>query len=298
MIQTHLGEAAALVTTLCWAVTAVSFEMAGKKVGSLSVNYIRLVIGFILISIFTFFTRGSLLPLDATTNSWIWLSISGFIGFFIGDLFLFQSYLEIGSRISMLVMATSPPITALLGYIFMRERLSYIDFIGMTITVLGIAIVVLSKNPDDKKFKLSHSLKGLTFAFLGALGQGLGLIFSKMGMGDYNPFAATQIRIISGFIGFTILFIVLNKWDNLRSALKNSKAMFGITIGSIFGPFLGVSFSLISLKYTSAGISSTITSIVPVVIIPFSIIFLKEKIRLKELIGAVITVIGVSVLFL
>lgn len=298
MIQTHLGEAAALVTTLCWAVTAVSFETAGKKVGSLSVNYIRLVIGFILISIFTFFTRGSLLPLDATTNSWIWLSISGFIGFFIGDLFLFQSYLEIGSRISMLVMATSPPITALLGYIFMRERLSYIDFIGMTITVLGIAIVVLSKNPDDKKFKLSHSLKGLTFAFLGALGQGLGLIFSKMGMGDYNPFAATQIRIISGFIGFTILFIVLNKWDNLRSALKNSKAMFGITIGSIFGPFLGVSFSLISLKYTSAGISSTITSIVPVVIIPFSIIFLKEKIRLKELIGAVITVIGVSVLFL
>lgn len=198
----------------------------------------------------------------------------------------------------MLVMATSPPITALLGYIFMREKLSYVDFIGMAITIVGIATVVLSKNPDEKKFKLSHSLKGLIYAFLGALGQGLGLIFSKMGMGEYNPFAATQIRIISGFIGFTILFIALNNWDDLRNALKNPKAMFSISIGSIFGPFLGVSFSLISLKYTSAGISSTITSIVPVVIIPFSILFLKEKIRLKELIGAVITVFGVSVLFI
>ncbi|MFA5524021.1 MAG: DMT family transporter [Tissierellales bacterium] len=298
MVQSHLGEVAALVTTLCWAITAISFEMAGKKVGSLSVNYIRLVIGFILISFFTFFTRGSLLPLDASTNAWIWLSISGFIGFFLGDMFLFQSYLEIGSRISMLVMATSPPITALLGYVFMRERLRYIDFIGMAITLIGIAIVVLNKNPDEKKIKLSHSFKGLVFAFLGALGQGLGLIFSKMGMGEYNPFAATQIRIISGFVGFTILFIVMNKWKSLKNALKDPKAMFGISIGSIFGPFLGVSFSLISLKYTSVGISSTITSIVPVIIIPFSIIFLKEKIRFKELIGAVITVVGVSVLFI
>lgn len=298
MIQAHLGEAAALVTTLCWAVTAISFELAGKKVGSLSVNYIRLIIGFILISVFTFFTRGSFLPLDASANEWIWLSISGFIGFFTGDMFLFQSYLEIGSRISMLVMATSPPITALLGYVFMKERLDYVDFIGMAITLSGIAIVVLSKNPDAKKLKISHSIKGLIFAFLGSLGQGLGLIFSKMGMGDYNPFAATQIRIISGFVGFTFLFILVNKWDSLWSALKNPRAMTGITIGSIFGPFLGVSFSLISLKYTSAGISSTITSIVPVVIIPFSIIFLKEKIKPKEIIGAVITVIGVSVLFL
>ncbi len=298
MIQSHLGEAAALVTTLCWAITATSFEMAGKKVGSLSVNYIRLVIGFILISIFTFITRGKSLPLDASSHTWIWLSISGFIGFFIGDMFLFQSYLEVGSRISMLVMATSPPITALLGYIFMREKLSYLDFIGMAITLIGIAIVILSKNPEEKKVKLSHSFKGLVFAFLGALGQGLGLIFSKFGMGEYNPFAATQIRIISGFVGFTILFIIMNKWGNLKIALKNSRAMVGISIGSIFGPFLGVSFSLISLKYTSAGISSTITSIVPVVIIPFSIIFLKEKIKLKEIIGAIITVAGVSVLFI
>lgn len=237
MIQAHLGEAAALVTTLCWAVTATSFELAGKKVGSLSVNYIRLVIGFVLISIFTFYTRGSFLPLDASSNEWIWLSISGFIGFFIGDLFLFQSYLEIGSRISMLVMATSPPITALLGYIFLREKLDYLDFLGMAVTLLGIAIVVLSKNPDDKNFKISHSIKGLVFAFLGSLGQALGLIFSKIGMGDYNPFAATQIRIISGFVGFSILFVFMNKWKSLWSALKNPRAMTGITIGSILDLF-------------------------------------------------------------
>ncbi len=298
MLKSNVGELAALATAFCWSLSATAFELSGKKVGSLSVNYIRLVTGFIFISVFTFFTRGYFLPIDATSKNWIFLSISGLIGFFIGDLFLFQSYLEVGSRVSMLIMATSPPIAALLGFIIFGEKLRVISILGMAITLLGIAIVILSKNPDEKKIKVTHSVKGLTYAFLGSLGQSVGLIFSKIGMGEYNPFAATQIRIIAGFISFTILFIYLKKWDDLKLALKDKKAMLGITIGSIFGPFVGVSLSLLSLQYTSAGISSTITSIVPVTIIPLSMLVFKEKIKLKEILGAITTVAGVAVLFL
>lgn len=298
MIKENIGEIAALATAICWSFSATSFEVAGKKVGSLSVNYIRLVTGFIFISLFTFFSRGMFLPVDATTKNWIFLSISGLIGFFIGDIFLFQSYLEVGSRISMLIMAASPPITAILGYIVFNERLSVLSLLGMAITLTGIAIVILGKNKEEKKVQITYSMKGIVYAFLGSVGQAVGLIFSKIGMGDYNVFAATQIRIIAGFISFTILFIYLKKWEDLKSALKNKKAMIGITIGSFFGPFVGVSLSLLSLKYTSAGVSSTITSIVPVTIIPLSILVFKEKVKLKEIIGAIVTVIGVGVLFL
>lgn len=298
MIQSNIGELAALGTAFCWSLSATAFELSGKKVGSLSVNYIRLITGFIFISIFNVFTRGYFLPIDATSKNWLFLSISGLIGFFIGDLFLFQSYLEVGARVSMLIMATSPPITALLGFIIFGEKLRLVSIFGMAITLLGIAIVILSKNPDEKKIKLTHSVKGLTYAFLGSLGQSVGLIFSKIGMGGYNPFAATQIRIIAGFISFTLLIIYLKKWDELKLALKDKKAMVGITIGSIFGPFVGVSLSLLSLQYTSAGISSTITSIVPVTIIPLSILVFKEKIKFKEILGAITTVAGVAVLFL
>lgn len=298
MLKANIGELAALGTAICWSLSATSFELSGKKVGSLSVNYIRLGIGFIFISILTFFTRGMFFPTDATSHNWIFLSISGLIGFFIGDLFLFQSYLEVGSRVSMLIMATSPPITGLLSFLIFGEKLKITSIIGMTITMVGISIVILSKNPDEKKIKLSHSVKGLTYAALGSLGQSVGLIFSKLGMGSYNAFASTQIRIITGFISFTILFIYLNKWDDLKIALKNKKAMVGISIGALFGPVLGVSLALFSLQYTSAGISSTITSIVPVIIIPVSILVFKEKVKLKEILGAVVTVSGVAMLFI
>ncbi len=298
MIIENIGEIAALTTAFCWSFSAILFEYSGKKVGSLSVNYIRLVTGFIFISLFTLFTRGMFLPLDANAKNWIFLSISGFIGFFVGDLFLFQAYVELGSRVSMLIMSASPPLTALLGYLIFGEKLSLVSILGMAITISGISIVILSKNAKEKKVKVNYSAKGLIYAALGSLGQAVGLIFSKIGMDGYNVFAATQIRIITGFFSFTILIIYLKKWNDIKLALKDRKALSSITLGSIFGPFVGVSLSLLSLQYLSAGITSTITSIVPVTIIPLSILVFKEKVKPKEMLGALVTVLGVAVLFL
>ena len=298
MLGANIGELAALGTALCWTIVGITFESAGKKVGSLSVNYIRLIFGFIFISLYAFLTRGLIFPVDANSSNWIWLSISGFIGFFLGDMFLFQAYVEIGSRISSLIMAASPPIAALLGYLLLKERLRPISILGMGITIIGIAIVILSKDTDEKKVKVNHSIKGLVYAVLGAVGQSIGLILSKVGMGDYNPLAATQIRIITGFISFTVLFIVLKKFGELKIALKDRNAMKTIAFGSFFGPFIGVTLSLLSLQYTSAGISSTITSITPITIIPFSIMIFKEKIKPKEILGAIVSVVGVGLLFL
>lgn len=298
MFQSHFGEIAALASALCWTITAVAFETAGKKVGSISVNLIRLVIGFILISTFNFFTRGMILPIDASSSTWFLLTISGIIGFVIGDLFLFQAYVEVGSRISMLIMSTVPPITAITGYIIMNEKLSALGMLGMIITIIGIALVILTKNPDDKKVILSHPLKGLIYAFIGALGQAFGLVFSKLGMGSYNPFAATQIRIIAAIIGFSIVITVTKKWTKVFLAIKDSEAMKHISIGSVFGPFVGVSLSLLAVQYAPTGIVSTITSITPILIIPLSIFVFKEKILPKEILGAIITLVGISLLFI
>lgn len=298
MNSTHLGELAAITTAICWTITPIAFQAAGKRVGSLSVNFIRLVIAFFVIGIFTLFTRGMFLPLDATAFHWSWLFVSGMIGFVIGDYFLFQSYLEIGSRIAMLIMATSPPITALIGFIVMGETLTLMDLLGMLVTTAGIAMVIFVKGSDDKKIELSHPIKGLTYAFIGAVCQGLGLVLSKYGMGSYNPFAATQIRIIAGLLGFAIVITATKNWDKLLSAVKDHRAIAYISVGAFFGPFLGVSLSLLAVQYIATGIASTITSITPVLIIPASIFIFKEKVTPKEIIGAFVTIIGITILFL
>lgn len=297
MLQSHIGELASLVTAVSWTITAVAFESAGKRVGSLSVNFIRLVIAFVLLGIYTLFTRGMFLPIDATYANWLWLSVSGIIGFVLGDLFLFQAYVEIGSRISTLIMAAVPPITAITGFIFLNEKLTLLDVVGMFITVGGIALVILVKESNEKKVKFSHPFKGLVYAFIGALGQAFGLIFSKFGMGDYDAFAATQIRVIAGIVGFALVITCSKHWKKLISAAQDLRAMAGISIGAFFGPFLGVSFSLLAVQYITTGVSSTISSISRILIIPASIWVFKEKVSVKEIIGAFITIIGVALLF-
>jgi drug/metabolite transporter (DMT)-like permease len=297
MIISHPGEVAALLTAACWTVTAISFEKAGRQIGSQPLNLIRLVIGFIFLSIFMAFYRGIPFPTDATSYSWGWLSLSGIVGFVIGDLLLFQAFVLIGSRISMLMMSMAPPLTAILALILFGERLTFENIIGILLTMIGICLVILKKDGPGK-LKFSHPLKGLLMAFGGALGQASGLILSKKGMGSYDAFASTQIRILSGIAGFALLFFITGKWRSVLKGLKNKKAMFQVTIGSFFGPFLGVSLSLLALKYTAAGVAATLTSITPILIIPPAILFFREKISFLEIFGACIAIGGVAFQFI
>jgi drug/metabolite transporter (DMT)-like permease len=71
-----------------------------------------------------------------------------------------------------------------------------------------------------------------------------------------------------------------------------------ISIGAFFGPFLGVSFSLVAIRYTSTGVASTIMAMVPIFIIPPSIWFFKHKITTREIIGTVVSLVGVVLFFL
>ena len=307
MFQSHLGEYAALLTAVFWTITALAFESASRKVGSLSTNIIRLFLAFVFIGIYGLITKGSFIPVGATTHNWIWLSLSGFVGFVLGDLFLFQAYVVVGARVSMLIMSLTPPITAFIGWAVMGEKLTTQNFLGMFLTLFGIILVLFDRQPhfDEeknqngrRKVKLIYPIIGILLAFGGALGQAGGLVLSKFGMKDYDPFAATQIRVITGALGFTMIFLFTKSWNKLFEAVKNKKAMTRLGIGAFFGPFLGVSFSLLAVQHTTTGVASTIMSIVPVLIIPPAVIFLKDKLSIKEIIGAIIAVSGVVLFFM
>lgn len=300
----YFGEMAALLTAVFWTITSMSFESAGKKVGALSVNLIRLVVAFFIYGVLNYYRRGLFLPTDAGAESWMWLALSGVIGFVIGDLLLFQAYVVIGARISMLIMALAPPITAFVGWFILGEVLSMSNWVGMIVTLTGIAIVILKReerDPDsDKKRKITtnYNLKGLLLAFGGAVGQGVGLVMSKKGMGQYDAFAASHIRVITGMIGFAVIILLSKRFGNVWKAVQHKPAMKRIALGSMFGPFLGVSFSLLAIQHTQAGIAATIMAIVPVLIIPPAIFLFHEKVNWKEIVGAIITVAGVALFFL
>jgi len=295
----YIGEIAGIATAVFWTVTSMSFQVATRRVGSLNVNIIRLVLAFIFYMLYMRMSRGIWLPTDASPEAWKWLGISGLIGFVLGDFFLFQSYAFVSVRISMLMMSLAPPVAALLGYIILGERFTLLNTVGLLLVLSGIAMVILNrgdKTESNRRFK--YPLKGILLAFGGAVGQGSGAVLSKFGMGSYDAFSASQIRVIAGVLGFSLIFTLTRKWKGVFSTVKDIKAMKPILIGAFFGPFIGVGLSMVALQHTSAGIASTLMATVPVFILLPSVLFFGEKLTWREVLGAFVTVGGIAVFFI
>ncbi len=296
--MSHQGELAALATAFCWTLTALSFESAGKRVGSLAVNLVRLVMAFVILSIVGWIARGHVLPTDASPSAWLWLALSGLVGFALGDLCLFRAFVLVGARIAMLIMALVPPMTALLGWFFLGEQLGLRHWVGMAITVSGVTWVALERRAGDVAASQSRVAPGVLLALGAAVGQAVGLILSKFGMGGYSPFASAQIRVLAGAIAFTAIFSLAHRWRWVATALHDLGAMVRISVGAFFGPFLGVSLSLLAVQHTATGVAATIMSIVPVLIIAPAVLAFHEKVSLRAVVGALVAVAGVALLFL
>lgn len=294
----HAGELAALATACCWTVTGLAFQAAGRRVGSLPVNLIRLVMAVFLLGGFTWATRGMPLPMDAPRHAWVWLSLSGLVGFTIGDLCLFRAFVVVGARISMLMMTLVPLFTTALGFLVMHEMLTAQELAGMALTIAGVSSVVSERRRDANGRIERLPASGILLGLGGAVGQALGLVLAKYGMGGYNPVAATQIRVLAGIIGFAVVFTVSGRWPRVRAALGDRRAMASTGLGAFFGPFLGVSLSLVAIQHTEAGVAATLMGLTPVLIIPVSIVLYREPVAWPAALGAAVAVCGGALMFL
>lgn len=269
--------------------------------GSLSLNLVRLVLAFVFLGVYNFVRRGLLLPLDASAEAWGWLFVSGLVGFVLGDMCLFRAFLLIGPRVAMLIMSLAPPIAAVLGWTVLGERISVLGIVGMGVTLVGIAAVVLDRAGDTNAAGVGQkgdTGKGILLAFGGAAGQGVGLVLSKIGMKTYDPFAATQIRILAGIVGFSLLFTFIGWWGRTAVAVRDRAALGFAALGAIAGPFVGVSLSLLSIQHTETGVAATIMAMTPVLVIPAVIVLHKEHVSLRAVLGALVAVGGVALLWI
>lgn len=296
----YVGELAALGTTLCWAVSALTFEAAGRRIGSVAVNFIRLAMAMGMLAIWGLLLseRHLAWPTDASGHQWYWLGLSGVVGFFLGDLCLFRSFIMIGPRLSTLVFTLAPPMTAVLGWAVLGETLTWLDWTGMAVTLCGVAWVVAEGKVSARVSVWKASAWGVALAFLGALGQAGGNVLSKKGMMGYDPFASAQIRVIASLPAFALLFLVMRWYPRVVRGVKDARAMSLMALGALFGPVVGVSLLLLSMQLLPAAVSQTFVAALPVVILPFTIVLYKERVSPRAAGGAVVAVAGVTLLFI
>lgn len=293
----HLGEIAGLSTAVCWSLTSIAFTIASRRIGALQVNLYRLPAAIFLLGITYFLFWGNL---NVSGEVVFWLAASGVVGLAIGDTFLFQAMVIIGARLSMILMALAPPMAALLAYLFLGEIISPIGIAGIAVTIAGVIWVVAERTPDPGGIKRRISLKGVLWGILAALGQAVGLILAKKGLNsDIHALLATLIRMLGATAILWPITLLSRKVKNPIGIFSSDRsALKYMILGTIFGPYLGVTLSLVSVKYTQTGIAATLMSTMPVIMIPMVIAIEKEKVSGRAIFGAAIAVTGIAILFL
>lgn len=290
----YLGEILALATAIGWATSSLFFEKASKRATGLSANFLKLLFLLIILSTITFTTRGMILPYDATPHMKFFLGLSGVIGLFVGDFFLFRAYIEIGARKSLLFSTLGPIVVTMLGFIFLKENLVFMQILAVMVICTGIFIVV-SKSEGDGNKKIS--LKGVTFIIIAIFMDSVGIILTKIGSDGYNSFAASEVRTIPALIAFMLLITFKKRWHHVIDAINDRKSMKYIFFGTIFAA-MGICAMVEAMKYAKIGVVSTLAGLSPVLVIPITVFILKEKVKKIELIGAVISCVGVGLLFI
>ena len=285
-----VGEITALIAAFLWAGSSILFTEATIRVGSISANLLRIIFAVLTIGLTVAVFR---LETDVSNTQLLYLALSGAIGLVVGDGSLMKAFAKIGPRISMLIYALSPGMAALMALIFLGEVISFWGVVGMIITIIGVAVVVFQKN-DDKDSKRKICWSGILYALLGGFGQAVGLIFAKQAfnLGEINELVATLFRVVGSLVFLYPFALFYGSFRHpIKLFRKERKAFYLVIIGTFFSTYLGVTLSLVAIANTYVGIASTLMSTVPIIMLPLSILYYKEKLSFAS-------IAGIAILFL
>lgn len=298
----YLGELSAILAALCWTINSLSVERYGKGYSPWALNALTKVAGLVAVSLLALLLSGRIFP-GATGWQWAMLLFSGILGFSLGDGFYYAALQSLGARLTLLIYSVNPVLAAILSWIFLGETLKPPRVLGILLSVAGIMWVIYAdmgqtKGKGSAEKSRSVSFKGLVFAALSTLGQAAGALLSKAGMASLDPIPAAQIRLVGGVLGLGVLLTALGKWGSLPAPLREKDGRKVLGSNVLFGTLLGMVLSMLAIKTSPVAIASILMSLMPVMILPISAVFLKVKVRPREIWGALVTLLGVALLFL
>jgi drug/metabolite transporter (DMT)-like permease len=291
-----LGEGAALLAALFWAVATIIFKRVGKRVAPLEMNLAKGLLGTFMLLV-TLGVRG-MLDLGGYGSATIWLLISGAVGIGLGDTFYFASLRHLGSRRALLMGVLAPPLAGLIAFLALDESLSLLSIGGIALAVIGVLWVLNERRADDAEGGGRLGL-GVLFGFLAALGQGGGAVISHHAMlvSEIDVFQSALLRLLAGLVvvlGWLLLRRrPLGNWWHSADAPGLWGTLAGVTF---FGTFLALVLQQTALRFSSAVVAQTLLSTSPLFILPIAR-GMGHRVSPRAWLGVLLALGGIAILF-
>lgn len=295
----------ALLAAFIFSWTSVFFTEAGQRLGVRTVNLLRLPAGTLCLALTHVAVTGRWWPADLGWEEQFWIGLSGVAGLAIGDSALFNAFTRIGPRRSMTVMALSPVITVVVAWSLLGERLELLALLGIVVIISGVMLATLGRDGGGGVFRdLSRTTlrTGLLLALVGAVGQGLGSVFAKQGMGPsgsgIEPLGATLVRMAWAAIVYWAVVLPSTSARVVRDRLRDRRGSLALVVAVLMGPFISVWISLIAIKHTEVGVAQVLLGMVPIFVVLPAWLVHRDRPSVMSLVGVAAAVGGGALLFL
>jgi drug/metabolite transporter (DMT)-like permease len=291
----------ALLTTVFFSISAACASKSTRMLGSIEANFWRILLATMFLGLWAHTGGGGL-----SGHSLGLFLISGFIGFGVGDLALYQTYPRIGSRLAMLLVhCLAAPFGAFIDWLWLGTNLSgpQLAFITLILSGVGIALAPGEHLQISRRSFVIGVLCGIT----AGLGQGGSAVISRKAYmfaaasGEHIDGITAAYQRIWGGLGIALgSFIIWRLRIGRRTPESTStyhtnirRAWKWVIVNSLAGPAIGVSCYQWALATAPTGIVLAIVALTPLVIIPFAQITEGEKPSMRSLVGGLIAVAGV-----
>ena len=292
-----IGYVLAISAAAIWSGVALSATRMVRYFGSYNYNLLRLL-GIIVIFSPYVFLRWE--PLYFENSIFLAIFLSSVIGIIIGDTFLFICLKRLGPRRQALLFSMQIPFTIVLAEIFLQSLPSITELVGCALIFSGILIAIQFNRSipnDDLENIQGNKYTGLLAGIGLALCQSIGIILMKPALGSTDPIIVSYLRIIiAAIIMFGSLFFIKNNrlWEKMKDY---KKTIFSIFLG-FMGMGVGMTMLIYALKFGNPGVISTLSSTMPIMIIPILWVITKNYAGHLAVIGAALTCLGAGIIFL
>ncbi|MBE9060962.1 DMT family transporter [cf. Phormidesmis sp. LEGE 11477] len=308
-----VGEGAALLAAFLWAMASLMFGRMGRQLSPLVLNLVKGAFALALLLLTILIQLGGEPVPSLPWVSVVLLGLSGGLGIGLGDMAYFSAINALGARKALLLETLAPPMSTVLAWIFLSERLPLNAIAGILITLLGIAWVISERVPGDP---VPATRAGLQISLLATACQAIGAVLSRAALAEttVSPLWSSLIRLGAGLI-FMVGLVAIRpqyleakstgiqqaakttreRWQSVAIALKSPRLLGGVAIASFFATYLGIWLQQIALKYTAAGIAQALLATSPLFVLPVAAL-LGEKISRRAILGVAVALSGVWLL--
>ena len=197
------------------------------------------------------------------------------------------------SGIAALMVAMMPVWVAVLGWIFLRERLAPVAIVGIMIGIAGVAILV---GPEGSPAENSDPT-GVLALILSPVSWAIGSLYSaNRARLPRRPLVATGGQMLAGGILLCVVGLITGEWAGFNPAAVSGESIVAIAYLTVIGSLLAFTTYGWLLRVAPLQFIATYAYVNPVVAVILGVLILNEPLTPRTLVAGGIIVFAVALI--